>query len=118
MPKSYIKNQEKMLKKCGQFRPSKYMLSELVVSANHNVLQLMDILRRLLARSCQTMPLLVDERLPFASNDACQWYARLRRSRVVGPYSFAFGHLAWYKHTLMVLYRCFFPLFSLLECTG
>jgi hypothetical protein len=97
-----------------------YLLSELVVSANLDLLKLMDMLRRLQARSCQTMPLLVDENIHYRllrmmhaegtqDYDVRDWLSRI-------PLLFGIWH--GYKHTLMVLYRAFFPLFALLECIG
>ena len=97
-----------------------YLLSELVVSSNLDLLKLMDCLRRLQLRSMQTMPLLVDENIHYRllrmmhsegseGFDVAGWLRRI-------PLLFGIWH--GYKHTLVVVYRAFFPLFALLECTG
>lgn len=101
-----------------QWRP--YLLSGLVVSANLDLLKLMRIIEALQVRTTQTMPLLVDENIHYR-------LLRLLHGQDVMRFNVAgwmrhipllFGIWHGYKHTLLVLYRAFFPIFALLECAA
>jgi hypothetical protein len=96
------------------------MLSDNTVSASDDLLRILEQVMEVQQRSGLDMPLLVDENIhyrvlrllygrPFQKYDVHRYLRRL-------PLLFGIWHA--YKHTVTVLYRVFFPVLGVLECTG
>jgi hypothetical protein len=96
------------------------LLSEWTVSSNDDLLHILEMAGQFQERTSLTMPLMVDENIhyrilrmlygrPFIGYDVHHHLSSM-------PLLFGIWHA--YKHTLLVVFRVFFPVLGLLEVDG
>eukprot|EP00667_Euglena_gracilis_P020534 EG_transcript_22263 len=98
-----------------RWRP--FSLTEQTVSSNRDLLQLLETVLQLQARSGRQLPLLVDENIHYRilrllySAPAL----RFRMGEHLANVPLLYGIWHAYKHTVTVVYRAFFPVLAHLE---